>query len=64
MSLNYARISLEQMEKSEGVVCDLKKKTGISKNERKGVQDGGEICDIVWFREGGNEERTGGGSRG
>ena len=23
----------------------------ISKNERKGMQEGGEICNVVWFRD-------------
>ena len=29
------------------------------RSERKGIQDGGVICNVVWFRDCGIEEMTG-----
>ena len=42
-------------------------KQSFSKNERKGIQDGGKTFNAVWFRYCGTEEKTesrAGGSRG
>lgn len=47
-------VALEQVEKS--VKCDQ----CVSRNERKGVENSGESCTVVWFRDSATEEKTGG----
>lgn len=47
-------IALEQVENS--VRCAQH----VSRHERKGVENSGESCIVVWFRDSGTEEKTGG----